>query len=85
MLNFPEKKHRERLGFSPYARVNKTGVVDEPEKCVFRCAGFIYPPPEANAIIEDGSEEVIPNSVTEGWVFRNWTIADVLSVIPMFK
>ncbi|MCI66739.1 hypothetical protein A2U01_0087997, partial [Trifolium medium] len=52
----------------------------------FYSAGFIHPPPpEANAIIEDGPEEDLPSFVTRGLARRNWIAVDVPSVTHLSK
>ncbi|MCI87028.1 hypothetical protein A2U01_0108309, partial [Trifolium medium] len=57
MIDLPENKYKEGLGFSPSARSIKPSTVIEPIKGIFHSAGFIHTPAEANAIIENSSEE----------------------------
>ncbi|GAU51646.1 hypothetical protein TSUD_414680 [Trifolium subterraneum] len=75
------------LGFSPSsarAIVPNDGV--RLIKDTFYSAGFIHPPsPEANAIIEDDSEEDSPSFVTHGVVCRNWIAVDIPYAIHISK
>ncbi|GAU10143.1 hypothetical protein TSUD_418590, partial [Trifolium subterraneum] len=82
-----ENKHREGLGFSPSsARAIKTNVGVKLIKDTFYSAGFIHPPsPEANAIIEDDSEEDSPSFVTHGVVCQNWIAIDIPYAIHISK
>ena len=85
MLNLPDNKRREGLGFSPSTKDVKTSASGKPDEGVFRRAGFLHSPSEANAVIEDNSEEVLPSFVTPGRIHHNWTSTDVPSIIPMLK
>jgi hypothetical protein len=87
VVTLPENKHREGLGFSPSsARAIEPTVSVKLIKYTFYSAGFIHPPsPEANAIIEDDSEEDSPSLVTHGVVCRNWVAVDVPYAIHISK
>jgi hypothetical protein len=85
VIDLPENKYREGLGFFPSARSVKPSTVIGPIKGIFHSVGFIHTPPEANAIIEDGSEEVAPSFVTHGVVCRNWVVVDVPSATHVSK
>jgi hypothetical protein len=80
LVELHENKRKEGIGFPN----SKPGAFN-PTGCTFYSAGFIYDPPETNAIIEDQSEEVAPIFVTPGGVCCNWIAVDVPSVIPRFK
>ncbi|GAU38952.1 hypothetical protein TSUD_363910 [Trifolium subterraneum] len=79
LLQIPEKKRMEGLGFAPSARTveSKGGI--------FVSAGLIHAPPEANAIIEDKVGEEQPSFVIPGGTCRNWVVVDVPSVTPLSK
>jgi len=85
VINFPENKHREGLGFSPSAITTKPGAVIEPIRDTFHSAEFIHSPLEANAITEDNPEEMIPSFVTRGLICRNWVDVDVPYVTHLSK
>ncbi|WJX45412.1 hypothetical protein P8452_32294 [Trifolium repens] len=84
-LKDAQKVVQDGLGFFPSARSVKPSTVIGPIKGIFHSAGFIHTPPEANAIIEDGSEEVAPSFVTHGVVCRNWVVVDVPSATHVSK
>ncbi|XP_039683789.1 uncharacterized protein [Medicago truncatula] len=80
LVQLPENKHKEGLGFSG----NKQMMFD-PTRGTFHSAGFINAPPETNAILEDQSEEVAPDFVTPGGDCCNWIAVDIPSAIPLSK
>ncbi|MCI56233.1 hypothetical protein A2U01_0077484, partial [Trifolium medium] len=87
LIQLPENKNQEGLGFIPKPSTKKGKSSDEvfgPFGSIFRSAGFIHSPPETNAIIEYEDEEEPPSFVTPGGICRNWTAVDVPSVVPLF-
>jgi hypothetical protein len=61
LVKLPENKRKEGIGFP-----NRKPGAFNPAGGTFHSAGFIYAPPETNAIIEDQSEEVAFVFVTPG-------------------
>jgi len=59
LLNLPENKHREGLGFAPSNRAFSS----RPDGNAFCSAGFIHAPSKANDIIEN-PERVTHNFMT---------------------
>jgi hypothetical protein len=80
LVELPENKRKEGIGFPN----SKPGAFN-PTGGTFYSAGFIYGPPETNAIIEDQSEEVAPVFVTLGGACCNWIVVDIPFVIPRSK
>ena len=81
LLNLPENKRREGLGFAPL-----TGTLSsKPVGNTLCSAGFIHAPSEANAIIEDYPEGVTHNFVTRGRIRQNWLAVDVPFVAHLTK
>jgi hypothetical protein len=80
LVKLPENKRKEGIGFPNH----KPGAFN-PTGGTFRSAGFIYDPPDTNAIIEDQSEEVAHVFVTPGGACCNWIAVDIPSVIPCSK
>jgi len=81
VLNLPENKRREGLGFAP-----STGAFSsKPVGNTFCSAGFIHASSEANAIIEDNPEGVTRNFVTRGGISQNWVAVDVPFVAHLTK
>jgi len=56
LVELPENKYREGLGFVPSADLPKTKTVVEPMRGIFHSSGFIHTLSEANAITEDDPE-----------------------------
>jgi hypothetical protein len=87
IVQLPENKNKEGLGFTPFegkAKAKPNGIL-EPIEDTFRNAGFLHPPPETNAIIEDKVEEEPLSFVIPGGVCYNWVAVDVPSVTPLSK
>jgi len=80
LVQLPENKHKEGLGFS----ASRPGVFN-PTVGSFHSDGFINAPPEISAIIENEAEEATPAFVTLGGSYCNWIAADIPSVIPLSK
>jgi len=80
LVKLPENKRKEGLGFPD----SKSGVFNQTGG-TFHSDGFINLPSEANAIIEDQSEEVAPVFVTLGGAYCNWVAVDIPFVIPISK
>ena len=75
MLTLPENKSGEGLGFHPISARVKREVVVLPIQEVFRSAGFVHP--EVDDIIDDDSEEDLPDFVMHGLACQNWIAVDV--------
>ncbi|GAU39246.1 hypothetical protein TSUD_396930 [Trifolium subterraneum] len=84
-VQLPENKKKEGLGCTPSTKMSKPNVIRKPFADIFRGAGFINAPPEANAIIEHEGEEEPPSFVTPGGICCNWVAVDVPSVTPLYK
>lgn len=82
VIQLPENKNREGLGFVPSAKEARSAG---PSKTVFKSAGFIHTKADVNAIIEDEEEEVFPCFVTPNNICNNWVAVDVPSVTPLSK
>ncbi|MCI75210.1 hypothetical protein A2U01_0096478, partial [Trifolium medium] len=61
VIEVREKKNTEGLGYVPTTKKGKSGDILAPH--AFRSAGFIYAPPETNAVIEGDDEEEPPSFV----------------------
>jgi hypothetical protein len=85
LIELPDNKHREGLGFFPSADLPKAKTVVEPMKDTFHRSGFIHPPLETNAIIEDDPEAVPQSFVTQGGFSHNWSAIDVPFVAHLSK
>jgi len=81
LLNLPENKRREGLGFAPSAGTAN----NKPIGNTFCSAGFIHAPSEANAIIEDNPEGVTHDFVTRGGINQNWVAVNVPFVAHLSK
>ncbi|XP_039686891.1 uncharacterized protein [Medicago truncatula] len=73
LIELPENKHREGLGFFP-----STGL-STAKKGTFHSSGFIH------AIIEDGPESVPRGFITPGVSSHNWVAVDVPFVAHLSK
>jgi len=71
LIELPENKHREGLGFSPSTDLSKTRAVYGPVRGTFHSSGFIHTLSEASAISEDSPEEAPQSFVTPGGVNHN--------------
>ena len=72
VLTLPKKKFGECLVFYPVSARAKQDIVTRPIQGVFQSTSFIHPtPPEVDAIMEDDSEEDLPDFVAHGVVFQN--------------
>jgi len=85
LIELPENKHREGLGFSPSTDLSKTGAVYEPVRGTFRSSGFTHTLFEASAISEGSPEEAPERFVTPGGVSRNWVTRDVPFIAHLSK
>jgi len=85
LVELPENKHREGLGFVPSTDLPKTKTVVEPMRGIFHSSGFIHTPSEANAITEDDLEGMPQSFVTPGGVNHNWDAVDVPFVAHLSK
>jgi len=85
LIELPENKHREGLGFSPSTDLSKTRAVYEPVRGTFHSFRFIHSLSEANAISEDSSEEAPQSFVTPGGVSHNWVTKDVPFIAHLSK
>ncbi|XP_039687896.1 uncharacterized protein [Medicago truncatula] len=79
LIELPENKRREGLGFFPSADSSKTRTVVEPIKGTFHSSGFIH------AIIKDDPEEVPRSFVTQGGSSHNWVAVDVPFIAHLSK
>ena len=85
LIELPENKRREGLGFVPSADLLKTKTVVEPIRGTFHSSGFIHALSEANAITEDDPEGMPQSFVTPGRVNHNWDAVDVPFVAHLSK
>jgi len=85
LIELPENKHREGLGFPPSTDLSKTRAVYEPVRVTFCSSGFIHTLSEANAISEDSSERAPQSFVTPGGVIHNWVAEDVPFIAHLSK
>jgi len=85
LIELPENKRREGLGFIPSADLTKTKTVVEPIRGTFHSFGFIHALSEANAITEDDPEGMPQSFVTPARVNHNWDAVDVPSVAHLSK
>jgi len=85
LIELPENKRRERLGFFPSADLSKTRVVFEPIRGTFHSSGFIQAISEANAISENNPEGVPRSFVTPGGISHNWFAVDVPFIAHLSK
>lgn len=83
LIELPENKRREGLGFSPSTDLPWNVVV--PARDTFHSAGFINALSEANDIIEDNPEGIPRSFVTHGGSSRNWVAVDVPFVAHLSK
>lgn len=79
LIELPENKRREGLGFFPSGNSSKTRTVVEPIKGTFHSSGFIH------AIIKDDPEEVPRSFVTQGGSSHNWVVVDVPFITHLSK
>ncbi|XP_039684985.1 uncharacterized protein [Medicago truncatula] len=79
LIELPENKHREGLGFFPSADLSKTKTVAEPIKGTFHSSGFIH------AITEDDPEGVPRSFVTQRRFSHNWVAVDVPFIAHLSK
>jgi len=77
LIELPENKHREGLGFAPSTNLSKTKAAYRPVRGTFHSFGFIHTLYEASATSEDSPEEAPPSFVTPGGVNHNWVTKDV--------
>jgi len=85
LIELPENKRREGLGFFPLADFSKTRVVFEPIRGTFHSSEFIHIISEANATSEGNLEGVPRSFVTLGGVSHNWVTVDVPFVAHLSK
>jgi len=80
LVQLPKNKRKEGLGFSTH----KSRVAN-PIEGTFDSVGFINALPKTNAVLEDQSEEEIPDFVTPGGTCCNWISMDIPSAISLSK
>jgi hypothetical protein len=85
VVQLPENKRREGLGFSPSPGTSRMSVVSRPIEDTFYSAGFIHPSSEANAISEDSPGKVTHSFVTPGGDNCNWAAVDIPFVAHVSK
>jgi hypothetical protein len=83
LIELPENKRREGLGFSPSADLPWNIVV--PTRGTFHSASFINALSEANAVIEDNPEGIPQSFVNHGGTSHNWVAVDVPFVAHLSK
>jgi len=85
VVQLPESKNREGLGFASFARSSKNSVGSSSISSTFCSAGFINDLPEANAVLEAVPKEIVPAFVTPGRLVRNWDAVNIPSVVHASK
>jgi len=85
LIELPENKRREGLGFFPSTDFSNTRVIFEPIRGTFHSFGFIQTLSEVNATSEGNPDGVPRSFVTPGGVSHNWVAIDVPFVAHLSK
>ena len=86
VINPPVNKNGTGLGFSMKKEVVKPKSSLSKYQDIFHSAGYLHPTTlNINVILEDESEQQMPNIVTHGVRVQNWITVDVPSCIHISK